>query len=67
MSPPFELGCKTSARDFWQALTPAEKDELGCQLVLGRFNWMDWFTAPPPPGFMNKVEYERLYDPDGPR
>ena len=50
-------------QEWFNQLTPHDKDELGNQFVLGTFDWMDWdnwFDQPPSAAFLNGAEYERL-------
>lgn len=48
------------ARRWFTELTDIQKGELGDQLVLGTFDWRDWFDTRPPKGFMAEVDRERL-------
>ena len=52
---------RQKAVDWFNTLTPAERWELGDQLVLGAFEPGDWgFRARPSAAFMNALDQERM-------
>lgn len=53
---------KRKARKFWDSLSEADRFQLGDDLVLGDFDWRDWFEAKPPRGFMREVDDLRILD-----
>ena len=42
---------------FYQKLSPSEQGELGDALVLGYFDWRDWFHEKPSRSFMAGIDY----------
>lgn len=46
---------------WFRALQPEEAWQLGDDLVLGCFDWRDWFDAKPTPSFMRGVEDARIF------
>lgn len=51
---------REAARRLWQGLSEEQRGELGDQLVLGGFDWMDWMEEPPPKGFLVALDEERI-------
>lgn len=45
---------------FYRSLTPREQGDLGDQLVLGEFDWSEWFYDRPSRAFMNGLDRERI-------
>lgn len=53
-------GEREKAREFWNGLSPAERWELGDQLVLGALD-LEWFGGRKPSSqFLNEVDYQRV-------
>ena len=51
---------KTRAAKFFASLTRAQRFDLGDQLVLGEFDWRDWFDAKPTGTFMRALDDARM-------
>lgn len=49
-----------AARDYWSRLTTSDKWLLGDVLVLGEFDWRDWFHKKPSRAFLNEIDQERI-------
>jgi hypothetical protein len=64
MTPKERERARTWAREFWYSLSPAERGEVGDALVLGYWDWRDWFDDPPPRGFTRELDYIRLHESD---
>lgn len=47
--------------EYFRGLSPLDKHELGDQLVLGDFDWRDWFRSKPSSAFMNGVDAARIH------
>ena len=43
------------ARRAWDALDKRQQADLGDALVLGTFDWIDWFDVEPSGAFMNEL------------
>lgn len=54
------ISASSLAKQFWSQLTDRERWELGDQLVLGDFDWRDWLSEPPPRGFLDALDKERM-------
>lgn len=50
-----------AARKFWNGLDNAARWQLGDDLVLGEFDWRDWFDKKPEPAFMNELDQLRMH------
>jgi hypothetical protein len=48
------------AEALWRDLDNHERWGLGDQLVLGDFDWMDWFSDPPPKGTIAALDKLRI-------
>lgn len=52
---------REKARAWWNNLSAAERWELGDQLVLGTFDFMDFgLSRRPSSVFLNEVDYQRM-------
>jgi hypothetical protein len=51
---------RDAARRFWASLSDTSRWLLGDQLVLGDFDWRDWFEKKPTPCFLNQLDDERM-------
>lgn len=40
---------------WFESLPVSDKWAIGDALVLGGFDWRDWFADPPPPGFRRGI------------
>jgi hypothetical protein len=50
------------ARRFWSSLSREDRNELGDQLVLGTFDYTDWFEGKrPSSAFLNELDRERMH------
>lgn len=52
---------RARAREWFKSLDSLAKWDLGDQLVLGDFDWRDWFDDKPSGVFMNEVDRERIF------
>ena len=48
------------ARLYFKALDSFQRAEIGDQLVLGDFDWRDWFVSKPSAVFLNALDEERI-------
>lgn len=51
---------RASARAFFARLSTFDRFELGDQLVLGDFDWRDWFETKPSRAFLDELDNERI-------
>ena len=51
---------REKANRWFQDLDNWQKWELGDQLVLGEFDWREWFEAKPSATFMNAIDSARI-------
>lgn len=51
---------RVKAKTFWHGLRDADRAEIGDQLVLGTFDWRDWFPSKPSAAFMNELDRQRI-------
>ena len=52
---------REAAKRYWQSLDDGARWLLGDQLVLGEFDWRDWFERKPSSVFMNQLDTERIH------
>ena len=52
---------REAAREFWEGLDSAARWTLGDALVLGEFDWRDWFASKPSRVFMNELDDVRMH------
>jgi hypothetical protein len=52
---------RDSARRFVASLSRSELFQLGDDLVLGCFDWREWFNTKPSAEFMNELDRQRQY------
>ena len=55
------MRARMRARTFWESLALADRWQLGDELVLGYFDWHDWFDAKPEPGVLAEVDRLRMF------
>ena len=55
---------RAAARRYVRGLSRGQLFELGDQLVLGTFDWTEWFEKKPSAAFMRALDDERLYAED---
>jgi hypothetical protein len=51
---------KRDARLWFRNLNDTQKGDLGDALVVGTFDWREWFETRPVKGFMAAVDAERI-------
>lgn len=52
---------RTEAFRWVDSLSSRDLGELGDALVLGEYDWRDWFNEKPSRAFMSAVEERRIY------
>ena len=52
---------QSRGKTWFNSLSSSDKFSLGDQLVLGEFDWRDWFDSKPSSIFMNAVEAARMH------
>lgn len=52
---------KTAGRTWFDGLGSGDKWNIGDALVLGTFEWIDWFERKPSAPFMHGVEDARMH------
>jgi len=52
---------REAAREFWEGLDSASRWTLGDALVLGDFDWRDWFTSKPTRVFLDELDQTRIH------
>ena len=53
---------REKAKAWWDQLSPAERHDLGDELVLGAFDWTTWgFSKAPSSTFLNEVDDLRMH------
>lgn len=53
---------REAAKRYWKSLDNYTRGILGDALVLGDFDWRDWFHTKPSRVFMNQLGEELIYD-----
>jgi hypothetical protein len=52
---------RARARAWWASLNDAQRHQLGDELVLGCWEWIDWgFERAPSPTFLDEVDRLRM-------
>jgi hypothetical protein len=51
---------RVRAWEWVDSLSWSDLGELGDQLVLGTFDWTDWFDRRPEPGFLAEADERRI-------
>lgn len=46
---------QAKARAYWKELDPRSRGDLADALVLGTFEWIDWFEKKPSSAFLNEI------------